>query len=67
MSQLTYKQLAPILDKLIDQGVLYHANTALMRQHMLSTLQNMLGHFDEGCWERGCMGVDNFAPKEKNT
>ena len=61
MSQLTYKQLAPILDKLIDQGVLYHANPELMKSQMLTTLQEMLGHFDEGCWERGCMGVDNFA------
>ena len=64
MSQLTYKQLAPILDRLVTQGVLYHANKELMKQHMLTTLQELLGHFDEGCWERGCICVDNFAPKE---
>jgi hypothetical protein len=64
MSQLTYKQLAPILDRLVTQGVLYHANKELMKQHMLTTLQELLGHFDEGCWERGCICVDDFAPKE---
>jgi len=66
MSQLTYQQLAPLLDKLITQGVLYHANKDVMRQHMLTTLQTMLPHMDEGCWERGCPMVDNFAPEEKD-
>jgi|DEB19_MinimDraft_3_1074340.scaffolds.fasta_scaffold26500_5 hypothetical protein len=61
MTQLTYQQLAPLLDKLITQGVLYHANKEVMRQHMLKTLQTMLPHMDEGCWERGCPMVDDFA------
>lgn len=65
MSQLSYAQLAPLLERLVNQGVLYHANPDLMKYHMLNTLQDMLPHMDEGCWERGCMGIDNFAKKEK--
>jgi hypothetical protein len=61
MSQLTYTQLAPLLDKLVTQGVLYHANPELMKGQMLTTLQEMLPHMDEGCWERGCPAVDTFA------
>ena len=64
MSQLTYKQLTTLLDKLVNQGVLYHANKELMRTNMLATLQAELPHMDEGCWERGCFGIDGF--KEKN-
>jgi hypothetical protein len=60
MSQLTYKQLTTLLDKLVNQGVLYHANKELMRTNMLSTLQAELPHMDEGCWERGCFGIDGF-------
>lgn len=63
MSQLTYEQLAPLLDKLVNQGVLYHNNTDLMRHHMLNTLQDMLPHMDEGCWERGCPAVDYFTER----
>ena len=67
MSQLTYEKLAPILDRLVSQGVLYHANTELMRYHMLNTLQDMLPHMDEGCWERGCMGDTDFAKRRHVT
>lgn len=65
MSQLTYRQLADLLNKLVNQGVLYHANPDLMRNHMLTTLQDMLPHMDEGCWERGCPAVDTFKGSKK--
>ncbi|CAB5223088.1 hypothetical protein UFOVP378_50 [uncultured Caudovirales phage] len=57
---MRYSQAKPLVDKLIDIAVLYHASPTLLREKVYNALDEFLPDLDEGCRERGCIAVDNF-------
>ena len=60
---MRYSQAKPLVDKLIDIAVLYHASPTLLREKVYTALDEFLPDLDEGCRERGCIAVDNFKEK----
>jgi hypothetical protein len=60
---MRYSQAKPLVDKLIDIAVLYHASPTLLREKVYNALDEFLPDLDEGCRERGCIAVDNFKEK----
>jgi len=61
---MRYEQAKPLVKKLMDIAIMYHASQ-LLQQKIYNALDEYLPDLDEGCRERGCIAVDNF--KEKNT
>ena len=61
---MRYEQAKPLVKKLIDIAIMYHASQ-LLQQKIYDALDEFLPDLDEGCRERGCIAVDDF--KEKNT
>jgi hypothetical protein len=62
---MKYQQAKPLVDKLIQIAILYHAAPTMLREKIYEALDEYLPDMDEGCRERGCIAVDKF--KEKNT
>ena len=60
---MRYSQAKPLVEKLIDIAVLYHASPTLLREKVYNALDEFLPDLDEGCRERGCIAVDNFKEK----
>ena len=61
---MRYEQAKPLVEKLINIAVMYHAS-GLLRQKIYDALDEFVPDLDEGCRERGCIAVDYF--EEKNT
>jgi hypothetical protein len=64
---MRYEQAKPLVDKLMHIAVLYHASPGMLRNKIFDAIDDFIPDMDEGCRERGCIAVDDFAPKEKNT
>jgi hypothetical protein len=58
-----YEQAKPLVTKLIDIAILYHASQ-LLPVKLYDALNEYLPDMDEGCRERGCIAVDNFKEKK---
>lgn len=63
---MRYEQAKPLVEKLMDLAILYHASPSQLRFKIYDALDEYLPDMDEGCRTRGCIAVDNFAPKEKH-
>tara|TARA_R110000868_G_scaffold371479_1_gene635042 strand:- start:113 stop:319 length:207 start_codon:yes stop_codon:yes gene_type:complete len=61
---MKYQQAKPLIEKLKNIAILYHAAPSMLRTKIYDALDEYLPDMDEGCRERGCIAVDNF--KEKN-
>ena len=57
---MRYEQAKPLVEKLKTIAVLYHASQ-LLPMKIYEALDEFLPDLDEGCRERGCIAVDNFA------
>jgi hypothetical protein len=57
---MRYEQAKPLVEKLKTIAVLYHASQ-LLPMKIYEALDEFLPDMDEGCRERGCIAVDNFA------
>ena len=62
---MRYEQAKPLVQRLMDISVLYHASPSLLRDKIYQALDEFLPDMDEGCRTRGCIAVDDFAPKGK--
>jgi hypothetical protein len=62
---MRYEQAKPLVEKLTDLAILYHASPSMLRLKIYTALDEYLPDMDEGCRTRGCIAVDHFAPKEK--
>ena len=62
---MRYKQARPLVEELMQIAVLYHASS-MLRTKIADAIDKHIPDLDEGCFERGCPAIDNFAPKEKN-
>lgn len=62
---MTYDQAKPIVEKLYDIAILYHASPNMLRMKLYDVLDEFLPTIDEGCMHRGCIAVDNFKEKTK--
>ena len=62
---MKYEQAKPLIDELVRVVVLYHASS-MLRTKMYEVLNEYIPDLDDGCFERGCPAIDNFATKEKN-
>ena len=60
---MRYEQAKPLVTKLIDIAILYHASQ-LLPVKLYDALNEYLPDMDEGCRERGCIAVDNFKEKK---
>jgi hypothetical protein len=60
---MKYEQAKPLVEKLMDIAVLYHAAPSLLREKIYNALDEFLPDLDEGCRERGCIAVDDFKEK----
>jgi hypothetical protein len=60
---MKYEQAKPLVKKLMDIAVLYHAAPSLLREKIYNALDEFLPDLDEGCRERGCIAVDDFKEK----
>jgi len=58
-----YTQAKPLVEKLMNIAVLYHASPTLLREKIYNALDEFLPDLDEGCRERGCIAVDHFKEK----
>jgi hypothetical protein len=63
---MRYEQAKPLVQKLMEIAIMYHAS-GLLRTKIYDALDDYLPDLDEGCRERGCIAVDDFAPREKKT
>jgi hypothetical protein len=61
---MRYAQAKPLLDKLQNIAVLYHAAPSLLRTKLYEALDEFIPDLDEGCRERGCIAVDHFDKGE---
>jgi len=61
---MKYEQAKPIVEKLLDLAILYHASPNMLRMKLYEALDE-IPHLDDACFERGCMGIDNFAKEKK--
>ena len=57
---MRYEQARPLIAKLTDIAILYHASPVMLREKIYSALDEFLPDLDEGCRERGCIAVDHF-------
>ena len=60
---MRYTQAKPLVEKLMNIAVLYHASPTLLREKIYNALDEFLPDLDEGCRERGCIAVDHFKEK----
>lgn len=60
---MRYTQAKPLVEKLMNIAVLYHASPTLLREKIYNALDEFLPDLDEGCRERGCIAVDHFEEK----
>ena len=51
---MRYEQAKPLVQKLMEITVMYHASE-LLRQKIYDALDEYLPDLDEGCRERGCI------------
>jgi hypothetical protein len=58
---MLHEQAKPLVAKLMDIAVLYHASPSMLRQKLHEALE-YIPHLDPACLERGCPCYD---PKEK--
>ena len=56
---MRHEQAKPLVDKLMDIAVLYHASS-LLRKKLYEAVCEYVPHLDQGCLERGCIAVDDF-------
>jgi hypothetical protein len=56
---MRYEQAKPLVKKLMDIAIMYHASQ-LLQQKIYEALDEFLPDLDEGCRERGCIAVDHF-------
>ena len=61
---MRYEQAKPLVTKLIDIAILYHAAPSMLRTKIYDALNEYLPDMDEGCRERGCIAVDKFKEKK---
>ena len=59
---MRYEQAKPLIEKLKNIAILYHASQ-LLNVKIYEALNEYLPDMDEGCRERGCIAVDNFKEK----
>jgi hypothetical protein len=62
---MRYEQAKPLVEQLLNLAILYHASPSVLRLKIYTALDEYLPNMDEGCRTRGCIAVDDFAPKEK--
>jgi hypothetical protein len=60
---MRYEQAKPLVEKLMEIAVLYHASPTLLREKIYNALDEFLPDLDEGCRERGCIAVDDFKDR----
>jgi hypothetical protein len=60
---MKYEQAKPLVEKLMDISVLYHAAPSLLREKIYNALDEFIPDLDEGCRERGCIAVDDFKER----
>ena len=60
---MRYTQAKPLVEKLMNIAVLYHASPTRLREKVYNALDEFLPDLDEGCRERGCIAVDHFKEK----
>ena len=60
---MKYEQAKPLVEKLYDIAVLYHASPNMLRMKLYDALDEFLPDMDEGCRTRGCIAVDHFGEK----
>jgi hypothetical protein len=60
---MRYEQAKPLVEKLMNVAVLYHASS-MLRSKVFDVIEQELPDLDEGCYERGCICVETFPPKE---
>jgi len=62
---MRYEQAKPLVDRLVDVAILFHMSPSMLRKKIYEALDDYLPDLDEGCRERGCIAVDDFAPKKE--
>jgi hypothetical protein len=62
---MRYEQAKPLVEQLLNLAILYHASPSMLRLKIYTALDEYLPNMDEGCRTRGCIAVDDFAPKKK--
>ena len=60
---MNYQQARPLVEELMNIAVLYHAAPMQLRTKIYAAVDKHIPDLDEGCKERGCMGIDNFKEK----
>ncbi len=61
---MRYEQAKPLVDTLADIASLYHASPYVLHKKIYEALDEFLPDMDEGCRTRGCIAVDDFAPRQ---
>ena len=59
---MKYEQVKPLLDRLCDIAILFHASSEL-RPKIFEALNNHIPHMDQWCFERGCPMDDERRDK----
>jgi hypothetical protein len=62
---MKYQQAKPLVEKLTDLAILYHASPSMLRLKIYMALDEYIPDMDEGCRTRGCIAVDDFAKEKK--
>ena len=63
---MKYQQAKPLLDRLYDVAILFHASSEL-RTKLFEALDEHIPHLDQGCFERGCACYDINEGKNERT
>jgi len=59
---MRYEQAKPLLDRLCELAILFHASSEL-RTKLFEALNAHIPHMDQGCLERGCACDDDWKMK----
>ena len=60
---MNYQQAKPLVEELMNIAVLYHAAPMQLRAKIYAAVDKHIPNLDEGCKERGCIGIDGFKEK----
>jgi hypothetical protein len=59
---MRYEQAKDLVEKLVHVAILYHASE-MLRTKIFEAVDEFIPDMDEGCFERGCPAIDDFAPR----
>ncbi len=60
---MNYQQAKPLVDELVNIALLFQGAPSLLRTKIYAAVDKHIPDLDEGCKERGCIGIDDFKEK----